>query len=211
MKYICLKAISKLSWPKQVIKSAPKSVHIGHPLRIGPYQFHRDDNSVVHENKTRPVQPKIVQLVGLLVENQGTVVTRETIEACLWPGCLVGLDSVNNTVSRLRKTVCDNPKTPLYIETIPRIGYRLKPNASQFPPDIPVQELGILSRLNPKRTLIPIVTAIVIAIGVFYQQSSKPQLLHRDPQMQHDMLAKYTTVNQLLTEFDIILKPKDEK
>jgi DNA-binding SARP family transcriptional activator len=61
----------------------------------------------------------------LLKAQQGSIVTRETIESTLWPREVVGLGSVNNTISRLRRLLGDTPKMPTYVETVARKGYRL--------------------------------------------------------------------------------------
>src|SRR5438270_13793337 len=45
--------------------------------------------------------------------------------AALWPGVIVGEDSLARTVSKLRQALGDDAKAPRYIETIAKRGYRL--------------------------------------------------------------------------------------
>jgi DNA-binding winged helix-turn-helix (wHTH) protein/Tol biopolymer transport system component len=62
----------------------------------------------------------------LLLENAGALVSREDLRKALWPSdTFVDFDhSLNAAVMRLRETLGDTADKPLYIETIPKHGYR---------------------------------------------------------------------------------------
>ena len=66
------------------------------------------------------------QVLALLVERAGEVVTREELHAKLWSqDTFVDFDhGLNNAVARIREELNDSSKKPRYIETIPRRGYR---------------------------------------------------------------------------------------
>jgi len=180
-------------------------------MAIDQYHFCFEDNSLVFENKKNPVQPKVMELVKLLVLAQGGIVSRETIEATLWPGAVVGLDSVNNTVARLRRLLNDNPRNPKYIETIPRIGYRLIETRS-------VESPGSASRSSKlkKQTvlnLVSILGVVALTIGLLgYDYKIVPvdhMVLHHDAEMQKEMMAKNMTVNELMRDYKIILQARN--
>jgi hypothetical protein len=60
-----------------------------------------------------------------LLEHPGEVMTRERLVQILWPKGIVDFDnSLNAVVRKLRSALGDDPDTPRYIETLPRIGYR---------------------------------------------------------------------------------------
>ena len=67
-----------------------------------------------------------LQILLMLLENQGELVTRDELRAKLWPGdTFVDFDhSLNSAVQRLRDTLSDTAEKPVWIETIPRRGYR---------------------------------------------------------------------------------------
>jgi DNA-binding winged helix-turn-helix (wHTH) protein len=66
-----------------------------------------------------------VDLLALLLERPGEVITREEIERRLWPDRNVNFDhSLDVVVSRLRTVLGDKGPSPRYIETVPRRGYR---------------------------------------------------------------------------------------
>ena len=66
------------------------------------------------------------QVLSLLLEHAGDVVTREDLRQKLWPGdTFVDFDTgLNSAVKKLRDALCDSAEEPRYIETLPRRGYR---------------------------------------------------------------------------------------
>jgi DNA-binding winged helix-turn-helix (wHTH) protein len=72
------------------------------------------------------LQGQPLQLLELLLQRPGQVVTREEIQQHLWPdGTVVEFEhSVNAAVKRLRVALEDDAEKPTFIETIPRRGYR---------------------------------------------------------------------------------------
>jgi TolB-like protein/DNA-binding winged helix-turn-helix (wHTH) protein len=66
------------------------------------------------------------QVLSLLLEHPGDVVTREELRRKLWPGdTFVDFDTgLNSAVKKLRDALCDSADAPRYIETLPRRGYR---------------------------------------------------------------------------------------
>jgi TolB-like protein/DNA-binding winged helix-turn-helix (wHTH) protein len=66
------------------------------------------------------------QVLSLLLEHPGDLVTREELRQKLWPGeTFVDFDTgLNSAVKKLRNALCDSAEKPRYIETLPRRGYR---------------------------------------------------------------------------------------
>jgi len=68
---------------------------------------------------------KPFQILELLLEHAGGVVTRKALRDKLWPDTHVGYEhSLNTAVNTLREMLGDTAQNPRYIETIPRLGYR---------------------------------------------------------------------------------------
>src|SRR5207249_5103232 len=66
------------------------------------------------------------QVLAVLVERPGELVTREELHSKLWPAdTFVDFDhGLNNAVARIREVLDDSSDAPRYVETIPRRGYR---------------------------------------------------------------------------------------
>lgn len=72
------------------------------------------------------LQDQPFQILKMLLERPGELVTREEIKERLWPSdTFVDFDhSVNAAMRRLREALSDSAETPRYVETLPRRGYR---------------------------------------------------------------------------------------
>jgi DNA-binding winged helix-turn-helix (wHTH) protein len=73
-----------------------------------------------------PLQEKPFQLLILLLERPGEIVTRDDLRNRLWSkGTYVDFDKgLNTAVKKLRYALGDSPDNPVFIQTLPRRGYR---------------------------------------------------------------------------------------
>ena len=71
------------------------------------------------------LEPKVMDLLFLLASRPGEALSKDDIMNALWPDVVVGDDTLARSISRLRKALGDDPKTPRFIETLPKRGYRL--------------------------------------------------------------------------------------
>src|SRR6266536_2934710 len=73
-----------------------------------------------------PIQDQPLQLLRLLLEAEGRVVSREQLRAALWPqDTFFDFEhAVNTAVKKLRQALEDSAEHPKFVETLPRIGYR---------------------------------------------------------------------------------------
>jgi DNA-binding winged helix-turn-helix (wHTH) protein len=98
------------------------------PRRLGFGLFEAD--LLAHELYRRGVlihvQDQPFQILAMLLERPGEVITREELRERLWPGdTFVEFDEgLNTAVKKLRYALGDSPDNPTFIETIPRRGYR---------------------------------------------------------------------------------------
>ena len=67
-----------------------------------------------------------VQVLLLLIEEHGKVVTREAIAEHIWgKGVFVDVDNgINTAIRKIRQVLNDDPQNPRFVETIPGVGYR---------------------------------------------------------------------------------------
>jgi DNA-binding winged helix-turn-helix (wHTH) protein len=95
-------------------------------LRFGQFQVDVQHEELFKEGSRVHIPSKVFQVLLALVERPGQTVTREALRARLWPeGKFVNYEAnVNTTVNKLRLALGDSPEKPMYVETIPRKGYR---------------------------------------------------------------------------------------
>ena len=91
-----------------------------------PVMVHEPSRELTTGNTRVRLQKQPFQVLQLLLARAGEVVTREELRDRLWPqGTFVDYEhSLNAAVKRLRAVLGDDAKSPRYIETLPRLGYR---------------------------------------------------------------------------------------
>lgn len=71
------------------------------------------------------LEPRIMQVLVVLADAAGTVVTRETLFDRCWGNAYVGDDSLNRAIAGVRRVAKDVAAGSFEVETVPRTGYRL--------------------------------------------------------------------------------------
>jgi Tol biopolymer transport system component/DNA-binding winged helix-turn-helix (wHTH) protein len=65
------------------------------------------------------------QVLSILLERPGEVVTREELQKRLWPDTFVDVDhNLNTAINKIREVLGDAAENPRFVETLPRRGYR---------------------------------------------------------------------------------------
>ena len=94
-------------------------------ITVGAWRAVRATGELTRGEATERLEPKVMDLLFLLAARPGIVLSKDDIMSALWPNVIVGDDTLARAVSRLRKALADDVKTPAYIETLPKRGYRL--------------------------------------------------------------------------------------
>ena len=131
--------------------------------RFGPFELDLDRFELRRQNGTRlRMTPATLNLLILLVQRRGSLVTREEIASRLWAdSSMVDVDQgINTAVNRAREALRDNASEPRYIETVVGKGYRFiaqveevttGPRVVAFPnPRTEAEEPGPLSEASPR-------------------------------------------------------------
>lgn len=103
--------------------------------RFGEFEFDMGAADLRRAGRQVRLQPQPMKLLALVLRHSGTLVTREEIRSELWPdGTYVDFDqAVNFAVKQVRDALGDSAERPLYLQTVPRRGYRFI--APVDPPD----------------------------------------------------------------------------
>lgn len=96
-------------------------------VRFGTFELYEQSGEIRTNGVTTRLSEQPLQILLLLLERPGEVVTREQLRERLWPaGTFVDFDTgLNSAVRKLREALGDSAENPRYIETLPRRGYRL--------------------------------------------------------------------------------------
>ena len=110
----------------------------------------RDGNPV-------PLPPKAFDLLVVLVERAGRLVTKDELLKAVWPGTFVEEANLPYTVSLLRKALGDDGEPYQFIETVSKRGYRFKGAVARGGQEEPAVAPP------PRRQLTWLLAAVVVA------------------------------------------------
>jgi Tol biopolymer transport system component/DNA-binding winged helix-turn-helix (wHTH) protein len=100
------------------------SFTVKHFYRFGGFALDSDQKVLLREGKPLPLTLKALEMLLILVENGGQIVTKAELMERLWRDTFVEESNLTSHVQQLRKTLGDNARQPIYIETVARRGYR---------------------------------------------------------------------------------------
>lgn len=98
------------------------------PIWVGDWYVDPDSGHLYREQEEVKLEPKVMQVLVYLAHHPNKVVGRETLEATVWAGMVVGYDALSSSIIKLRKALGDDSRHPQYIETVAKKGYRLIAN-----------------------------------------------------------------------------------
>jgi DNA-binding winged helix-turn-helix (wHTH) protein len=95
--------------------------------RFGSFELRTRTRELYKHGIRLRLRPQPFQVLQALVERSGGVVTREELRRVLWPaGTFVDFEhALNTSIKELRGLLSDSPTEPRYIETLPKLGYRI--------------------------------------------------------------------------------------
>ena len=94
-------------------------------VRFGAFEVDLQARELRKRGLRLKLQEKPFQILEMLLEKPGQVVTREDLRKRLWPDIHVGFDrSLNTAINTLRRALGDSPDNPRFLETHSRRGYR---------------------------------------------------------------------------------------
>lgn len=102
------------------------------------------------------LRPQAASALELLVENRGSIVTHEEIRKKLWDGRYVEWEAgIHQVIRQIRRALGDDARNPRWLETVPRVGYRLRSESESC--DFPDRE--VTPRRGARRD------ALMLALG----------------------------------------------
>ena len=158
--------------------------------QIGDWWVDPAANELGRAGETVRIEPKAMQVLMALADGSGRVVSRDELLSGVWPGVVVGDEALTQTIIKLRRALGDNPRSPSYIETISKRGYRLiapvrQPAAPASPGTV---EVAVPPQLPPRtRRRIPwpgLVAGVLLAsaaAAAYFFLSVEPPTLGADP------------------------------
>lgn len=137
-------------------------------------------NQIVHEGESIALEPKVLEVLKLLAEKHGEVVSHDELLNRVWPNVVVAPNALQRCIGQLRKALNDDGKTQSVIVTHPKKGYSLvakvtfrakenKPSHS----DHQTGEVTARSTFSMRLTWTFSLLVLLVLAGYFFIQNSQ--------------------------------------
>jgi transcriptional activator of cad operon len=100
-------------------------------LKIGAWKVDGYSCQISKDGQVASLEARTMRLLLCLADHAGEVVSIQELLDTVWSGVIVTPDSVYQAVASLRRQLGDDAKDPLYVETVPRLGYRMVASVSR--------------------------------------------------------------------------------
>jgi TolB-like protein/tetratricopeptide (TPR) repeat protein len=120
---------------QKISKRKPKGLPATHHADVGavvyefgPFLLDEKEQLLTRNGNAVPLTPKVFDILLLLVQNSGCLVSKQSLLGKIWPDAFVEEANLNVNVATLRKALGERPTEHQFIETIPKRGYRFVAN-----------------------------------------------------------------------------------
>ena len=166
---------------------------VPHSLRFGIFEVDLRAGELRKGGLKIRLQEQPFQVLGILLERPGEVVTREELQKTLWPqDTFVDFDhGVNTAINKIRQALGDSAENPRFVETVARRGYRFIAPVVRLLPDPEGHPQGARKRW---KVLVPAAVILVAAaIGgtlYFRWRQTRARLTDKDTIVLSDFINK---------------------
>lgn len=171
-------------------------------------------NQIVREGKAVALEPKVLEVLLVLAETPGEVISHQILHDKVWPDTVVAPNALQRCIGQLRKAFNDDGKRQQVIVTHPKKGYSLVAPVSVRTKEVFRDEQSESLKSTPpnittswfnsssKNTWLSGTALIVVVLVVLFLQFKKNQLVDLS---QYDQLSPLTATD--LSEFYSVYSP----
>ena len=115
---------------------------------FGPYLFDEANECLWREDEAIALRPKAYGVLRYLLSHPGVLVTKQQLLDAVWPETFVGDSVLKDSIRQLREALGDEVKSPQFIETAHRRGYRFIARLREATPKTTTSEIGLTARYS---------------------------------------------------------------
>ena len=150
--------------------SLEQATHSPRLVRFGAFEADLRTGELRKDGVKLKFSGQPFQVLAILLERPGDVVTREELQKRLWPDTFVDVErNLNTAVNKIREVLGDSSENPRFVETLPRRGYRFIGDLE--PPPQTAVPVELNHERHSRRTWLKIAASVfavaVLAAGAF--------------------------------------------
>jgi len=151
-------------------------VHPGRLIAFSNFEVDLHAGELRQAGKRLKLTGQPFQVLSLLLERAGDVVTRDELQKRLWPDTFVDVDhNLNTAINKIREALHDTADTPRFVETIPRRGYRFIGEIRREPV-VAALSRSHVSSVRWRKWIVAIVTIGIAGLALFTATRSRSPL-----------------------------------
>jgi len=151
-----------------------------HLYVFGPYRLAVAERLLLRAGDVVPLTPKAVDLLIMLVENRGRLVTKKELMNAVWPDSFVEEANLSYNVSLIRKALGEGESGRRYIDTVPKRGYRFVAEVlDRVESDAEATAADLQSRQSGRRTWITrgaVGSLVILLVAVWFLGVRRPEI-----------------------------------
>src|SRR5690349_3373530 len=93
-------------------------------FRLDGVEIDTSRMSINRAGESQHLRQKTFQVLIYLLENRPRVISKNELVDQIWSGAAVTDNTLEQCLAEIRKVLRDNSRNPLFIKTVPRVGYR---------------------------------------------------------------------------------------
>jgi len=110
---------------------------------FGKFTLNSDTRQLLSDGAAIHLSTKAFDLLHLLLARRPNVVGKEELFGHIWPNSHVVEANLNVVVSEVRRAIADNPQTPQFIRTVPRVGFAFCGSAADIESGVPAERVDL--------------------------------------------------------------------
>lgn len=159
--------------------------HANSPARVsvGEYIVDRTDERLIGPSGPVKLGNKAFRVLVALIEQQGTLLTKDALFSSVWDGTIVSESALTSTIKELRRALGDGSKDPRYIESVYGRGYRLIAEVGEAPPSLEISR-EFTTNLSLEQSRPPI-----IVVSAFDDEPVRERIAYAGPALREEVLS----------------------
>lgn len=138
--------------------------------RLGEWTVRPQRGCIERGGETVHLKPKVMGVLNCLAAGGGDVVKRDDLFEAVWPGQVVSDATLTQCVVELRQAFGDSAKNPRFVETIPKVGFRLVPEVEAAQEDMPdePEDPSTENAARPRSRSTVLLAVVLVALAVYF-------------------------------------------
>ncbi|RKZ06961.1 hypothetical protein DRQ32_10580, partial [bacterium] len=151
------------------------------PFRLGEWRIDPALNRISDGKVTHQVEPRVMDVLVCLASRPGEVFSRDDLLQAVWQDVVVGEEALTRAISELRRLLEDDHRSPRFVETIRKGGYRLVSPVETVAEPPARSRLGLWWTVGALLVVILLVAGLALLRGGGHRESRPLRMLAATP------------------------------